>query len=384
MAKTKLLVLTDVGRDNDDELTFVLIAALIKLGLVDLLGVITTLNPSDKRAKLVKGILDTLGIPGAPISVGTNIDERYKTQDYEFDATYLSKENNFERHDELLKRVFEQAEDNSIDFLMIAGLTDAKAFIENNLELCIKKLKRVVIMGGLATEQDKVLKNKDGFLMPDDSYNNFIDLPASKVLYELLQKHHIPITILSRYAVRPCSLSPEYYQKLAATKSPVGERLNKAQPESIKHLWRRVFLQPDDIEREGLPDYCTPEWFIKSFTDLKFEDTKLTVDDDVWPYVTKLNAYDPIALLATIFPELFEPEKIMVDNTEHQDIGINTKKTGVKDPALVRQYLLELALLGLTTDYNTLDDSKFKFFKKKTSFPEKKISDSSQMSFEAN
>lgn len=348
--KKSLVVLTDIGRDHDDELALIVMAALLKLELIDLKAIITTLKPSYERAQLAKGVLDTLGIRNIPIGVGSNIDENYSIQPYEFNASYMSEPSKFATQDELLREVFKNAPDSSIDFLLIAGLTDANQFIKENLKLAKQKIKKVVIMGGFSSDNEKHIKDKDGFLIPDTSYNNNVDMASAKELYKLLQENNIPIVTVTKQAAMACAISPQFYEELAATKSPLGIRLSDAQSGSIKHLWHRVFLKADDPLREGLPGYCNKEWFLKTFTKNLPEYSRLTQEDSVWPYVNKLNAYDPIALLAMVFPDMFDPKVEIINDTAHHEIGFSPEQSGVNKPEEVRDLLLKLAKIGLLNE----------------------------------
>lgn len=343
----KCVIISDAGRDHDDEVALTVAAGLSKIGLLDIEAVVANLKPAQMRARLIKGILTTVGLPNVPVGVGTAVNENSVPQPYEFNASYLSEEQTFADGQSLLKTTFENAEDHSLILLLISGLTDANIFLSANKALAKQKLQKIVIMGGALTDHDDVKRDEMGRLQPDESYNHKVDMPSAKSFYQIAQDENIPLMIVSRFAAMACAMTPQFFMRLAEENSPIGKRLCAAQADSIRHLWTRVFMDKDDVRREGLPPYCNKEWFLKTFTNNADELQNFTVNDDIWPHVTKLNAYDPIALLAAVVPELFHPLKVITDQTEHAIAGINAANPGVDDPEKIRGLLTALAVQGL-------------------------------------
>lgn len=344
----KLVIITDAGRDHDDEVALTVAAGLSKAGSLSIACVVANLKPALMRARLVKGILDTVGLSDVPVGVGTAVDENSNPQPYEFDASYLSRQESFPDGQLLLKETFAKADDKSLTLLLISGLTDANLFIQNNLELVKRKLDRVVIMGGVLSEQNDVKRDDRGFILPDESYNQKVDMQSARSFYHSAQAAGIPLTVVSRFSVMACAMNVEFYELLAKEDSPIGKRLCAAQAESIRHLWYRIFLDVNDVKREGLPPYCNKEWFLKTFTDNTGKAQHLSQNDDIWPHITKINAYDPIAMIAAVRPDLFVPLKVKNGGTDNQVIGLNSMATGIPDPQKIRDVLTSLSVSGLS------------------------------------
>eukprot|EP00957_Ditylum_brightwellii_P093284 7103786-Ditylum_brightwellii.AAC.1 len=68
---TPIIVITDIGRDVDDEYALVLLASLARMHLLDPIAVVATLSPQRERAYLARGVLDILGFPNIPIGIGS-------------------------------------------------------------------------------------------------------------------------------------------------------------------------------------------------------------------------------------------------------------------------------------------------------------------------
>jgi len=353
----KVVVISDAGRDHDDELALTAAAGLMRAGVISIECVIANLKPSLMRARLIKGILDTVDLKTVPVGVGTIVNEKSIPQPYEFDASYLSEQQSFPDGQELLTETFRNAENNSLVLLLISGLTDATLFLKNNLHLAKNKLINVVIMGGVLTVNNDVKRDTDGHIMPDESYNHKVDMEAATSFYKIAQTAKIPLTIVSRHSVMACAITPKFYDDLATFDSPIGKRLCAAQAHSIQHLWRRVFLESNDPKREGLPPYCNKAWFLKTFTNNQDDTKNLTQNDKVWPYVTKINAYDPIAMLAAACPNLFTPFKTRTGATENLIIGLNSDITGIDNPDKIRRLLTQLTAAGLNSQSIELSPS---------------------------
>ncbi len=50
-------------------------------------------------------------------------------------------------------------------------------------------------MGGIESENGQLKCDSSNHLMPDQSYNNKVDMPSAKSLYALLQEIRIPLTV---------------------------------------------------------------------------------------------------------------------------------------------------------------------------------------------
>src|SRR6516164_3831225 len=84
-----LFVIMDPGRDQDDEDVLVELNLLIRLGILNVLGVVANLAPSVKRAQLCKGSLNELGQRTIPVGIGTSCQQQDDDGlEYQFAVTY--------------------------------------------------------------------------------------------------------------------------------------------------------------------------------------------------------------------------------------------------------------------------------------------------------
>jgi len=111
-------------------------------------------------------------------------------------------------------------------------------------------------------------------------------------------------------------------------------------------LWKKVNLAPSDPRREKLPDRCNREWFCRTF----IEKDDVDEDKSIWNQITKVNLYDPLALLACVpaFREMhFEWKTKMVKNTPHIVTGISIQENGIKNAIALCDELFSLLRIAL-------------------------------------
>lgn len=348
---TRLLVVTDIGRDQDDETTLTALAGLAHRDQVQLEGVVANLQPSDMRARLAKGALQQLHLEQVPVAIGSAAGQaNLKPAAHEFSASYMAEPSEVSADGQaLLKQQLQDSPDGSNTLLLLSGMTDGYQLVHENPELAKQKIGRVVIMGGVeTTKEGQVVLDAQGFFKPDSANNNTFDMPAAQGLYHELQQLEIPTTIVTKNAAYAAAVGKSFYEELGSTGNPVGEHLRDAQKESIDGLWHRVNLAADDPAREGLPGRCDRAWFLNTFC--SGQGQEVAPDQSVWGSVTKLNLYDAVALLAADGQDdqLFKPSSVQVGGTEHQIIGLSKQEHGIADPAAVPARLSELAHCGLT------------------------------------
>ena len=347
----KMLVVSDIGRDQDDETTLVALAQLAANDQVSLEGLVANLQPSDMRARLAKGVLKSLDLDEVPVAIGSAAGQTdLKPHAHEFEASYLAEAGEVESDGQaLLKRKLEGAGDKETTLLLISGMTDGYELIHNNPELAQHKLDRVVIMGGVTCDKDQVVRDDQGYLTPDSANNNTFDMPAAQGLYRELQELQIPMTVVTKTAAYAAAVGKQFYDDLGDTGHVVGQRLRDNQKDSLDGLWHRVNLPADDPERGGLPPRCDRGWFLNTFC--SGQGQNVDAKNSIWGQVTQLNLYDAVAMLAAAGSDnhLFAPTRVEVNGTEHQIIGISKDVTGVADASGVATRLGELsreALLG--------------------------------------
>lgn len=358
MRPRKIFVITDAGRDHDDELAFALLAGLQLQGKCEVVGAIANLHPTDLRARLVKGAFQSLGLD-VPVAAGIAGEPDHTHKPYEFAVPYLAAAEAIEADGQaLLARVFEAADRNGeqITLLLISGMMDADQFLTDQPELAQRVLDQVVIMGDVKIAADGAPIIEDGRLVPGKSYNNSVDRhlnvdpdgdpvgPAAKRLYATLQDRQIPTTVLSRYTAYAAAVSPDYYEQLRDTGHPMGVRLQADQRHAIEGFWH-------DIRTGRVAPRLTEEWFANVYCGGGAALDALRADpDQPWHYVIRLNLFDPLAALAAVCPHgLFAAEEgASPASRSFKLIGVNPATPNIADYKAVRHLLDTLPLIGLT------------------------------------
>jgi len=284
----QLVIVTDPGKDNDDELALIMARTMCDMDLFDLRAVIANLRPSDARAKLARGTLDCLGMSDVPVAVGT--DGKSQTHTDTFSSTIAGTGYDYCVNPVepdaglLLEQVYEEAELASIVLLLISSLTDTADFIRDHELLFAEKTARVAIMGGVATDKS----GASDFMQIDPTAQNFsFDLESARFVFERCQALGVSMIVLSRAAAYAASVPAFIYDELATLGHPVALRLRESQLIAIASLWGRARLPAGDEGRLGLPARCDRTWFSQTFcggTSLDFDD-----DRSIWPYVSTLN-----------------------------------------------------------------------------------------------
>lgn len=349
-----LVVITDPGRDQDDEDTLVALNRFVRMGVLDALGVVANLAPSTKRAMLARGTLDKLGLPEIPVGIGTSCNQ--PDDDglaYQWAVTYLAEKETLLDGKALLRQTLERAQPGQIVLVLLSGLTDAADILRSEPALFQSRVRRVVFMGGIETDGDQV-KVVDGQFRPDPTAQNVkFDVPSAEFLYRQLQLFGIPMTILTRHAAGGAKVPRSIYDEMANTGHIVGVRLRDAQRTAIEELWKRANRPVGDPKRAGLPARCDPAWFRGEF--LAGNGADRGPEDSIWDLVESFMLYDPLTLFAAI-PSLrgyfFEPVVLEIPNAnghpvEHMFIGISKNRHGVSHPEELSTYLLQALVESL-------------------------------------
>lgn len=350
----RLLIVSDDGKDLDDELAKVLMACLEERQLATCKAYIASLHPAALRARLAKGTLQQLGID-AEVGIGSAMGNSTSNA-YEFDVDYLASEDQvLPSGVQLFVREMEAADDGLYTLVVLSGMRDAWDLLRDHTDLFRRKVSRVVIMGGVETQGNTVKMSEEGFLVPDTAANNAFDMDAAKNFYRELQRQNIPMTIVSRWAAYAAKLPLSLYDRMARTMHPVAVRLQKAQKSSLQHLWMRACLPAGDPGREGLPGRCDRPWFSNTFLSGRGQDR--IGSDSIWDLSTTFQAYDCIALLGAlpgIRDRYLDPMVFAVHGlhgvTVHEVMGMNAELNGVRDPRALCNWMEEAMLEGFTTD----------------------------------
>ena len=91
------------------------------------------------------------------------------------------------------------------------------------------------------------------------------------------------------------------YDELATVGHPVALQLRQAQVSGLTAVWRRAILPAGHAGRGSLPARCDRKWFETTFcggADCASVAEAGAECGGIWPHVTALMMYDPLALLA--------------------------------------------------------------------------------------
>ena len=335
-----------------------------------------------RRSRLARGTLDVLGMGKVPVGMGEGDPHIGNTCSTAFANNYIpSKAWKPYRAPELLKKLYTQAEDKSIDVCIIAAMTDFAHFVEAEPELFSAKTRRVNIMGGAKPRVEGA--DNSVFFEPDDSYNCFCDEEASELAFQKCQEVRsgvrlaserahtltflfltsasyllsppqlrIPMTILSRHSAYKAPLQRGVYELMAKTGNPIANRLLSEQKQSIGELWKRAVSPPNSAGRMELPDRCDRKWFIATFMGGPSPaNASLTDDEDVWPHIRSFNMYDPLSCIAAMEEnaKFLKGEVVEINGVEHWLIGTTKEEHGMVEDKVddLKEYMLERFLQSM-------------------------------------
>ncbi|HMY54060.1 MAG TPA: nucleoside hydrolase [Candidatus Obscuribacter sp.] len=354
-----LFVITDPGRDQDDEDVLTMLNRMIRLEILRVMGVIANLAPSSMRARLAKGTLKQLGQPDIAVGIGSACQQTDDDGlDYQFAVSYLAEHDSVVDGKELIYNTLKQARPKSIVLLLISGLTDAAAVLREHHYLFNMAVRRVVIMGGVEVEGDRPKLDAEGRMLPDmTAQNHSFDKEATAFLYKQLQDMNIPITVFTRHAAAAAKVPRSIYDEMAATGHPVGIRLLAAQKKAIEEVWHRACLPADDSARQGLPARCDRNWFLNAFCGGQGQDRK--PEDSIWDLIQTFMLYDPCTLVACL-PDLREHFYascvVEVHGVEHMVIGVNPKVHNVRAPEELAAFLKNMMVESLNQSLQAAEE----------------------------
>ncbi|KAH8070653.1 hypothetical protein JL721_5056 [Aureococcus anophagefferens] len=166
----KIVMFTDAGTDLDDEMAMIFARYLIEFNFIDLLGVVSVLHPSFKRAA----------------RAGHHGHDRppRRARGLRTDGGDAAGRN--------------EAPDAASPpgAAVIASLKDAALFLRDNEALFAAKVKEVSIMGGVTAAS----VDRGGLLEPDTAHNNVFDATAAAFFYRRCQELGVRLVIVGRDA----------------------------------------------------------------------------------------------------------------------------------------------------------------------------------------
>ena len=331
---TPVIVFTDIGRDVDDELALVLMSSLRRSHILNPIAVLTTMTPQKERSYLARGSMDAVGMADVPVGIGScgGVEEDMDLEVY--DAVYSrASPSIYESGMDLVYKALESVPQKSAQLLCMASLTDVATLIREQEELFATKVKEVVLMGGVVSLQSETLT-------PDSAYNNNCDISAARYVYKKCQELRVPTATLSRWAAYGCPIPPKLLDDLSRTEHLVSSNIRSVSKLGVDQLWNKVILHPSDPRREMLPTRCDISWFCRVF--MNTNDISREWTSSVWSLVTKLNMYDPLAVLLCVpayRASHYNWKTKVVNGTNHIVVGTSELDTGISNrSALYNEY----------------------------------------------
>lgn len=344
----QVVMIGEFGTDVDEAAAAILACSLVRSRHMELLSFVGNHVHALQRARNAKLILTALGLGDVPVGKG-EMGFGSTSQECENNPLFLSSRTKIELGREVLTRTLKSAEDNSVVLALNSGFTDAVWLWMNDPSLFLRKVKRVVIMGGVEMEGNRPRLNEEGYFMPSigkgGAANNNFDRGSTRHLYHLVQEHRIPTIITTRFAAYGCTVPFEIFNEMSQTGNPIGEHLATIQKDRFRELWGKANALEGHPNRGDLPARCDRNWFITTFcggTDPS--------DNDIADYIVEVAWYDPINLLAgvdALHEQFFNPYEITVNDTAHQVIGLSAVNDGIRNAAALRDFMRDSVLNAL-------------------------------------
>lgn len=305
-----LIIITDPNKDPDDLVTLIAASTLVKEKIAQIKGIIVTLGnftTRKNRALYAKGALKLMGLD-IPVAVGMDYKYASKARETNDQASLYAEEQPHERAgigdsdiicdgESLLLKTLQESADNSLTFIIIAGMRDFYNLIRNYPYLVKQKTKRVSIMGGIEFDWEGMATASKA------SYNNMTDIEASQGTYQTLQTFDIPTVIINREAVYKAPLTKEFYIELNKTGHFLASHLYGIHLQFIIEMF-------DMVANGEVLKPRTLSWFFKTFTTLPEDSTERNIDV-IWDHTWYVHLYDPMTLVAAIdlYDSFFDEQK---------------------------------------------------------------------------
>jgi len=226
----EVLVWTDINHYSDDLASFVILAYLSDLKLINIRGIITELGTYEvrrRRAIFAKGAMSHLGYPFIRAVPGGDYDiQDEKTENHYIENEWTGAIENagvtIHRSGTIfLQEYMKTVKDKKVYVLLNAPFDDFAKYIKATHDTVLKKIKKIVVMGS-------VLKNKDerGYYIPNTECFNFKYCPdAAKYLFEYAQEKNLRMTVVPSDAAQHLEMNYDCLDNISKSKNPVYQQL---------------------------------------------------------------------------------------------------------------------------------------------------------------
>ena len=324
LARTPVLVYTDIGRDVDDLEALTYLAGSPQIEIV---GVVTTYMIPKVRAQIARAVLDSFDLSRVPVGIGSvfplgskgSVELRKYLVEHQIERvsyegvgiiTKRSKQPTT-KGDKIIINAVKKYKDQLV-IAVLAPPTDLARVILKKRVL-FQKIAGFFFMGQALQEGGK--------LTPDPTAYNFAqDMVASRILLEL--QDYVPMTFLTKFAAYATPLNRTDFAQFEKTSHPVGKYL---MIHAVKGL----------------------ECFVKRAPDIFKRVFQIPAHEDANGAFLKLqklsNPYDALTVMAIVRPELFSPVRVGM----HKLIGLSLEYNGISNPAKVKSELMNTMLNAL-------------------------------------
>jgi len=203
---TPVIVCTDVGRHFNDDSNLVLLRGMTEAKLLQPLAVVVNLYPQVDRACMARGALDSLGLGDVPVGIGGvagwcgNDDLAVYETCYARNCTCIE-----HRGVDLMARSLKSAPNLSVKILCIANLSDVAQLLRDKPDLCVDKVKEIVMTGSL-----QPLEMDADHIVPDfsaGSKDGPCDEEAAIFVYQRCQELNIPTFTVTNHVAKSVVLT---------------------------------------------------------------------------------------------------------------------------------------------------------------------------------
>lgn len=350
---TKIIMIGEIGTDADEAIAAILACYAVRAGHMNLLAFVGNHVQSLRRAQNAKQIFTALGLADVPVGMG----ERgfgSTSQECEEDPRFLAHATKLGLGRSVLQWTLQHSEDQSVTLALNSGFTDATWLWMDDASLFLRKVKRVVIMGGIKMEGGTPKLSSEGFLVPSigkgGAANNNFDPGSTQHLYDAMQRNGVPIVITTRFAAYGCKMPFGVFGAMTESGSAIGARIGESQRERIQELWLKANAPVASFQRGDLPERCDRTWFVNTFCDGRDPG-----EANILPYMAEVAWYDPINLIASsdeLRTRFFNPYTVEVKGVKHEVIGLSEADHCISSPEELRRYMadgvIEALRLGQT------------------------------------
>jgi hypothetical protein len=350
MAEADIVITGDFVKRVDDEFALLTAVGYQRQGLVALKGVIGNYDDADWRTRIVRSELDYLGLHDVPAGVGTDTN-RETTHDYERKTNFPVSSVTLPSAKEVYGEVLEDAPDGSLTLIFNSVLTDAARLLDNEPDLYSQKVGHTVIQAGVQASCHGPTLSDEGFLQPDDSFNNICAPDDAEYLYAALQGRGLRTTFVGRNTVRGKVYLDGPTLMIWSRTNPLAKTIYERAKDASEAEWEHDIL-PLLAKDVAIPDTLATNLFYKIGTRIphkKYIDRPLCEPEIqtalfVAKFQQSFHPYDSVtvsAAIPSIREHFFAADEFDIHGTRQRVLGLTETSNGVRCPGQYSHHLME-------------------------------------------